>query len=426
MRSPRLPEQPPPGPTRPSFWRSPLRGPWLASILGSALLPLIVVSAVTGFLSQASYNPGLGHNSVLPGGGLGWDVFTFSWPTDPPWLYAFTQGLHVICGIAAIPLLLAKLWSVMPKLFEWPPLRSLAHLLERASLALLVGGSLFVFFTGLLNVQLYYPWSFNFVPSHYYAAIVFLAALALHVGLKLPSVRRAFRDRGILRPLRADLEHTAPEPYEEGTTAPLEPRAPTMSRRTMLGTVGVASLGVGLMAVGQVVGGPLRGLAWLTPRGRVGDGPNGFPVNKTAAARGILPAETGTAWRLALDGGSQLRLSREDLLAMPQHTYDLPIACVEGWSTTQSWTGVRLRDLAARAGLADPDRVLVESLQKSGAFRRVTLSSKQIADDRSLLALRVNGVDLSPDHGFPARIVVPAAPGVHCTKWVGSMSFERA
>jgi DMSO/TMAO reductase YedYZ molybdopterin-dependent catalytic subunit len=42
----------------------------------------------------------------------------------------------------------------------------------------------------------------------------------------------------------------------------------------------------------------------------------------------------------------------------------------------------------------------------------------------SLLALRVNGADLSLDHGFPARVIVPAAPGVHNTKWVASMRFE--
>jgi DMSO/TMAO reductase YedYZ molybdopterin-dependent catalytic subunit len=40
-----------------------------------------------------------------------------------------------------------------------------------------------------------------------------------------------------------------------------------------------------------------------------------------------------------------------------------------------------------------------------------------------MLALRVNSVDLSADHGFPARIVIPAAPGVHCTKWVRSIEF---
>ncbi|MGZ4514873.1 MAG: molybdopterin-dependent oxidoreductase, partial [Mycobacterium sp.] len=43
-----------------------------------------------------------------------------------------------------------------------------------------------------------------------------------------------------------------------------------------------------------------------------------------------------------------------------------------------------------------------------------------------LLALRVNGADLSPDHGFPARIIVPALPGVHNTKWVESIVFRAA
>jgi DMSO/TMAO reductase YedYZ molybdopterin-dependent catalytic subunit len=40
--------------------------------------------------------------------------------------------------------------------------------------------------------------------------------------------------------------------------------------------------------------------------------------------------------------------------------------------------------------------------------------------------LRVNGADLSLDHGFPARIIGPALPGVHCTKWVAQMSFRHA
>jgi len=43
--------------------------------------------------------------------------------------------------------------------------------------------------------------------------------------------------------------------------------------------------------------------------------------------------------------------------------------------------------------------------------------------ERSLLALRDAGADLSPDHGYPARIIVPALPGVHCTKWVGELHF---
>jgi DMSO/TMAO reductase YedYZ molybdopterin-dependent catalytic subunit len=110
---------------------------------------------------------------------------------------------------------------------------------------------------------------------------------------------------------------------------------------------------------------------------------------------------------------------------MQQHTASLPIACVEGWSTdNQVWTGVRLRDLARLAGVTRPSSVLVQSLELGGAFSQVVLSAGQITDPDSLLALRVNGADLTPDHGYPARVIVPASPGVHNTKWVASLTFR--
>ncbi|MCA1657287.1 MAG: hypothetical protein LC713_06215, partial [Actinobacteria bacterium] len=179
----------PPGPFRSEFWRSPLRGPWLSSLLGSALLPLIVICGLTGYLSHAAYDPDLGHNAVNPGGV---DLYFFHWPTHPAWLYGLTQGLHVAAGIAAVPLLLAKLWAVVPKLFEWPPIRSLTHAMERASLALLVSSGLFVLVTGLLDIELFYAWRFSFVPVHYYTAIVFIASVGFHVLVKVPVMRRAW------------------------------------------------------------------------------------------------------------------------------------------------------------------------------------------------------------------------------------------
>ena len=47
-------------------------------------------------------------------------------------------------------------------------------------------------------------------------------------------------------------------------------------------------------------------------------------------------------------------------------------------------------------------------------------------DDLSLLALGLGGEALSIDHGYPARVVVPALPGVHNTKWVRSIEFRSA
>jgi DMSO/TMAO reductase YedYZ molybdopterin-dependent catalytic subunit len=55
----------------------------------------------------------------------------------------------------------------------------------------------------------------------------------------------------------------------------------------------------------------------------------------------------------------------------------------------------------------------VQSLQKIaddriGDYSHAVLQANQMLDPDALLALRVNGADLSPDHGYPARIIVPA------------------
>jgi DMSO/TMAO reductase YedYZ molybdopterin-dependent catalytic subunit len=397
-------------PFRPAFWRSPLRGPRLTALLGVALLVVMPLVALTGLLSNDAYNPSLGANSV--GRHLGpLDFYLFSWPTSPPWLYALNQGAHVTLGLAAIPIVLAKLWSVIPRLFLWPPVRSPAHALERLSLALLVGSAVFELVTGVLDIQVFYPFGFFFTDAHYYGAWVFIAAFLAHIAIKLPGLGDALRTR---RRVEAWLE----PPHPLVAPAPSEA---TISRRGLLGAVAAGSALLALNGLGQSLGGPLRPLAFLAPRGQSrGSGPNDFQVNRTAAAAGI---DRTAGWRLELRGGRAVELTRAQLLALRQHTHGLPIACVEGWSTTQRWSGVPLRELARIAGIPHAKQVLVESLEQNGVFGSATLSAGQIANPRSLLALRVNGADLSIDHGFPARVIVPAAPGVHCTKWVRRMTF---
>ncbi|GAA1900969.1 molybdopterin-dependent oxidoreductase [Streptomyces durmitorensis] len=413
-------------PADPGFWRSPLRGPWLTSVLGVVLLLGITVLFVTGLLSYAAYNPNLSPvNDKTPDKGL-LGFYLFDWPTDPHWLYRLNQGLHVTVGITLIPVLLAKLWSVIPKLFALPPARSVGHALERVSLLLLVGGALFEFVTGVLNVQLEYLFPGSFYPLHFYGAWVFFGAFAAHVVLRLPQVVRVLREEG----WRERLRDPRPEPADEGGLVAPGAAEPTVSRRGALGMVGAGSALLLVTTVGQNFDGPLRRTALFAPHGGgdPGSGPNGFQINKTAAKVGIERQDTGELWRLVVSGprgGEDVRLSREDLLQLSLHSAALPIACVEGWSTSdQWWRGVRLRDLAALAGFdEDPPGVLVESLQRRGAFRKAALRDNQVRDPRSLLALQVNGEDLSPDHGYPARIIVPAAPGVLNTKWVSRLTF---
>jgi DMSO/TMAO reductase YedYZ molybdopterin-dependent catalytic subunit len=190
--------------------------------------------------------------------------------------------------------------------------------------------------------------------------------------------------------------------------------------------VAAGSLALLRLSVGQTIGGATRSTALLAPRGQVrGEGPADFQVNKAAAEDGIGPVDDD--WRLELTGSATkttMSLSRAQLLALPQHTARMPIACVEGWSTgVQTWTGVRLADLAALADAMLGARLFVESLQRGGGFGSATLSAEQVRATDALLALRVNGADLTLDHGFPARVVVPALPGVHNTKWVTRMTF---
>jgi len=294
--------------------------------------------------------------------------------------------------------------------------------LERISLLMLVGGMLFEIATGVLNIQYDYLFGFSFYSAHYYGAWVFIAGFLVHVPLKLPTMLTSLRGRSFREVLGTDRWHTRPETGPGHGLIPSDPDPATTSRRGALALVGGGSLLVLVLTAGQTIGGFTRNVAVLLPRGRQPAG--SFPVNRTAAAAGIRASDV-QGWRLTLKGGPRdVAFSRAALLSMPQHTAVLPIACVEGWSSTQTWTGVRLRDLARLAGVSRPTSALVESLQRGGSFRAATLQGNQALDPDSLLALKVDGEDLAPDHGFPARVIVPALPGVHCTKWVASIEFR--
>jgi DMSO/TMAO reductase YedYZ molybdopterin-dependent catalytic subunit len=397
-----------------------LRGPWLTSAFGLALLIALPVVIITGLLSYIAYAPQFGQ--AIPDD-VGWlRLPLFTWPTRPAWLYRLTQGLHVGLGLAIIPVVLAKLWSVIPRLFVWPPARSIAQLLERLSLLMLVGGALFEIVTGVLNIQYDYIFGFSFYTGHYFGAWVFIAGFLMHIAVKIPRMVSGLRSLSLREMLRTNRSDTRPQPPDPEGLVAANPAEPTMSRRGALALVGSGVLLVGVLTIGQTLGGPARGAVLLLPRGR---GRGDFPVNKTAVAAGITPESVGGSWVLTLRGGpSEVVLDRAALAGMPQTTARLPIACVEGWSTVQTWSGVRLSELARIAGVPAPRAARVASLQRGGAFGAATLQANQIGDPDALLALRVNGADLSLDHGYPARIIVPALPGVHNTKWVASIEFE--
>ena len=267
---------------------------------------------------------------------------------------------------------------------------------------MLVAGSLFQVASGVLNVARWYaPMPFFFTAGHYWVAWLTAGGLLAHVGVRLPVIRDA---------LRGD---PAPGPVAGG-----------ISRRGLLGAAGAAAGVITVATVGQTVA-PLAGVALLAPR-RPASGPQGLPVNRTAAGAGVTAAAGDPGWRLVVTGpAGEVALSAAGLAALRQHTVVLPITCVEGWSATATWGGVRLRDLAALVA-ADPAEAEVESLEAGGRYRVSTVAGPHLRDPLTLVALRLGGAPLHPDHGYPARLIAPNRPGVLQTKWLARITVRGA
>lgn len=358
---------------------SPLHSERVAARLGLALGICFGICFLTGLVSHfMQHQPDWLH-----------------WPTTPGWLYRVTQGVHVATGIASIPLLGMKLWTVFPKLFAWPPFRSPLHALERFSLILLIGGAAFELISGLINVARFYPWHFFFTSTHYWVAWITIGALVIHIVAKATEIRR-----GLATPLKGDQDNA------QGS----------LSRRGFIITATAAGGAVTLATVGQTIS-PLQDLAVLAQRHpRIG--PQHLPVNKSAAQAGIV---ADRSFQLRLAGDREVLLSLPQLRELPQHTISLPIVCVEGWSASATWTGVRVRDLLEMVGVGHDEIVEVESMQHGGLYRASTLHPPATGDVRTLLALRLGGAELDLDHGYPCRLISPDRPGVLQTKWVDTL-----
>jgi DMSO/TMAO reductase YedYZ molybdopterin-dependent catalytic subunit len=338
------------------------------------------------------------------------------YPARPAGLYRITQGVHVVTGTAAIPLLVAKLWVVHPHLFARPPVRSALHAVERLALLPLVGGAVFMLLSGTANVARWYPWGFFFPRAHYWVAWITIGSLVVHLGAKAAATRDALRRRpraAVPDPPRGgDPVIAAVESGRERT------RAGAADRRSFLVGVALASGAIAVATAGGTLA-PLSSVSVLAQR-RPELGPQGLPVNKTAVGAQVVEVARDPSYRLVVDGAVRRRLSltRADLFARPQRRATLPIACVEGWSASADWAGVPVRDLLALAGAREHAEVVVESLQPSGLYRASVLTARQAADADTLLALTLRGEALHIDHGYPVRLVGPNRPGVAQTKWV--------
>ncbi len=400
----------------------------MGRLLGIAFLACFV----TGILSHYLQEP------------LGWMVFA----TRPVWLYQVSQGIHITAGILCFPLILGKLHAIYPTLFQTPPIKSIGHLLERASIALLVAASLVQITIGLLNTyQVYFVFPFPFKQTHYALSFVVMGALAIHIAVKLPVITRywrkqdSFDDDGVPVPLdepeqvpdaNGTVDAPEREPASSGLTgrlfrwidrAPLADPSPMQartSRRGFIATIGVAATALLVTTGGQSFR-VLDAANIFAPR-KNGIGPNALPVNRTAQAAKVMESAMAPDWTLTVSNGGMSKVfSRADLLALPQHEVDLPIACVEGWSQVAHWKGPRMKDLADAVGAPDTSAFRATSLEQKGNYAVMEMGPEYVRDELTLIALELNGAPLDIQHGYPARMIAPARPGVLQTKWLSTL-----
>lgn len=387
----------------------------LGRLLGIAFL----VTFGTGLFSQYLQNP------------FDWMRF----PTRPSWLYQVNQGVHITAGILCFPLLLGKLWVVFPNLFQFPPVKGFKNFLERASVALFVGASLLQIFTGLLNTYQFVPFPFYFRQTHFALSFVIIGSLAIHIAVKLPIIARYWtKKRTAAAGGEGELEvfvepdtratHLPPLPGLTGRvmsyidSAPRSPAA--VSRRGFLTAIGLSSVTVVALTSGQSFA-PLDAVNLFAPR-KKGFGPQGVPVNRTSAEANVGQRANDPNWTLILrNGAATVALTRAELLAMPQVTASLPIACVQGWSQQATWRGVRVRELAALVGANSESSLRITSLEQQGPYIVTQMGREYVQDPDTLVALELNGQTLDIEHGYPARVIAPARPGVLQTKWLSSL-----
>lgn len=163
----------------------------------------------------------------------------------------------------------------------------------------------------------------------------------------------------------------------------------------------------------------------------------------------VPPVVDGASWTLGVTGEvtTPLALRLDDLRAMPATTvtvtlecagngrafFDPPVAGIQwqrGAVGTARWTGVRLADLLARAGLKDTARVVLmhggdRPLGTMAPFVRQVPMAKALNPD-TVIAYAMNGEPLPVVHGFPLRAVVPGWEGAYAVKWLTELRVAAA
>jgi DMSO/TMAO reductase YedYZ molybdopterin-dependent catalytic subunit len=138
---------------------------------------------------------------------------------------------------------------------------------------------------------------------------------------------------------------------------------------------------------------------------------------------GSVPKTDLATWDFTVSGEVEqpLRLTWEELTALPATEIKLDIHCVTRWSRFDTrFKGVHWRDLAA---LASPKASagFVVAQAEQGFTANVPLAA--LEDENALIAYEADGEPLTPDHGWPLRLVVPSKYFWKSAKWLRGLEL---
>jgi DMSO/TMAO reductase YedYZ molybdopterin-dependent catalytic subunit len=140
----------------------------------------------------------------------------------------------------------------------------------------------------------------------------------------------------------------------------------------------------------------------------------GFPV----LSAGPTPHVSLDEWTFTIEGLVQAPMtwSWKEFLALPTQTYVADIHCVTKWSKLGTeWEGVSVDTLLEHVEL-DPKAKYVIAFCYGGYTTNLPLSD--VIDGKAFVAYKYDGQPLAPEHGGPARLVVPHLYFWKSAKWV--------
>jgi DMSO/TMAO reductase YedYZ molybdopterin-dependent catalytic subunit len=141
---------------------------------------------------------------------------------------------------------------------------------------------------------------------------------------------------------------------------------------------------------------------------------------------GSVPSTELATWDLRVWGevDNELRLSWEELQALPSTEVTQDIHCVTRWSKfDMTFKGVPWHELEQLAGPTRSARFAIAHAEQ-GFTANVPLSF--LRDERALLAYEADGEPLTPEHGWPLRLVIPGKYFWKSAKWLRGIELSAS